>query len=189
MSDCITAKRVGAGGSSPVRIVLTGSECTGKSTLGAMLAEHYGVPYVEEYLREYFIANDGVLTLEDAVPIAKGQLKAELAVETQEPRFLLCDTNMLSSAVYNKYYYGTNPEWIESALLQREYTLYLLCGVDIPWEDDGQRDRPEEREYMQGLFQKELEDRNLAFVKIQGTRQERFARAVEAIDVILSAAN
>lgn len=170
-----------------VRIVLTGSECTGKSTLVSMLAEHYAVPYVEEYLREYFIANNGVLTLEDAVPIAKGQLEAELAVEAQQPRFLLCDTNMLSSAVYNKYYYGTNPEWIESTMAERGYDLYLLCGIDIPWEADGQRDRPEEREYMQGLFRKELESRCTSFVEVQGTRQERFARAVEAIDAVLFA--
>lgn len=189
MSGCVTDTKAVREIASPVRIVLTGSECTGKSTLAAMLAEYYGIPYVQEYLREYFIANGCVLTLEDAVPIAKGQLKAEQDVEKENPRFLLCDTNMFSSVVYNKHYYGMNPEWIESAFAERKYALYLLCGIDVPWEDDGQRDRPDGREYMQGLFQKELEDRNLAFVEIQGSRKERFARAVEAIDAVLSVAD
>jgi len=168
-----------------VRIVVTGSECTGKSTLTDMLAKYYGVPYVEEYLRKYFVEHDGELTLEDAVPIAKGQLESELAVEAKRPPFLLCDTNMLSSAVYNKYYYKKNPEWIETALGERVYTLYILCGIDIPWEDDGQRDRPLERGRMQKLFKKELENRCASFVEVQGTRQERLTCAVAAIDAVL----
>ncbi|SHI59671.1 AAA family ATPase [Halodesulfovibrio aestuarii] len=181
MSDCIDTNITAP----IIRIVLTGSECTGKSTLVSMLGKYYGVPHVEEYLREYFIANRGVLTLEDAVPIAKGQLEAELAVEAKRPPFLLCDTNMLSSAVYNKHYYGTNPEWIESVLADRMYSLYIFCGIDIPWEDDGQRDRPEERGYMQSLFRKELKARCASFVEVQGTRQERLASAVKAIDAVL----
>lgn len=184
MSDSV--KTVDAGvGASCIRIVLTGSECTGKSTLASLLAEHYGVLCVSEYLREYFIANNGVLTLDDAVPIAKGQLQAEEAVESQSPRFLLCDTNMLSSAVYNKYYYGSNPDWIEFILATRSYSLYLLCGIDLPWVDDGQRDRPDEREYMQSLFKQELEQRGAHYVLIEGTAEERFVSAVDAIDAIL----
>lgn len=169
-----------------VRIVLTGSECTGKSTLASQLAKHYGVPCVSEYLREYFIANNGVLTFDDTLPIAEGQLRAEDAIEGQKPRFLLCDTNMLSSAVYNKYYYGSNPEWIETVLATRSYSLYLLCGIDIPWVDDGQRDRPEEREYMQNLFKQELEQRGAQYVFIEGTAEERFVLAVDAIDAVLN---
>ena len=187
MPDCVTLPHsLKKSAAKPLRIVLTGSECTGKSTLAAMLAKHYKVECVEEYLREYFIAHNGVLTLEDAVPIAKGQIAAEDAVEdAMEEKgadLLLCDTNILSSVVYNKHYYGTNPEWIEEAFTQREYTLYLLCGIDVPWEADGQRDMPEEREYMQGLFRAELEERNLPFVELTGDANKRFECAVTLID-------
>ncbi|OBQ55783.1 NadR-like protein [Halodesulfovibrio spirochaetisodalis] len=173
-------------GAQLIRIVVTGSECTGKSTLAALLAEHYSVPYAQEFLREYFIANNGVLTLADAVPVAKGQLQAELDVEAQQPLFLLCDTNMLSSVVYNKYYYKENPEWIEAAFSERSYDLYLLCGIDVPWTDDGQRDRPQEREYMQSLFRKELDDRCLPYIEVQGAQAVRLSKAVAAIDSLLA---
>jgi len=188
MSDSISSTGMDTASTLPIRVVLTGSECTGKSTLAALLAEHYGVPCVGEFLREYFIANNGVLTFEDALPVAEGQIRAEKAVEAQHPRFLLCDTNILSSAVYNKYYYGKNPEWIESVLATRVYTLYLLCGIDVPWEDDGQRDRPDEREHMQGLFVQELQERGAYYVSIEGTAQERFASAVAAVDAVLGEA-
>ena len=35
------------------RVVLTGSECTGKTTLTADLARHYHVVWVPEYVRSY----------------------------------------------------------------------------------------------------------------------------------------
>lgn len=171
--------------SSPVRIVLTGSECTGKSTLAALLAEHYGVPYVEEYLREYFEAKNGVLTLDDAVPIAEGQLLAEDVAEAHKNQLVLMDTNILSSVVYNKHYYDLNPEWIEEAFAQRQYSLYLLCGIDVPWEADGQRDMPAQREYMQSLFRDELQRRNLPYVELSGSVDERFNKAIELINALL----
>ena len=37
----------------PVSVVITGSECTGKSTLSADLAADYGVEFVPEYVRQF----------------------------------------------------------------------------------------------------------------------------------------
>ena len=170
----------------PIRVVLTGSECTGKSTLGAKLAQHYGAPCVKEFLREYFIAHNGVLTLDDAVPVAEGQLAFEKAVEAGQHDLVLYDTNLLSSVVYNKHYYGVNPDWIEQAFAERPYTLYLLCGIDVPWEADGQRDMPQQREYMQSLFRDELQARALPYVEVTGSVEERFRLAVEHIDALVT---
>lgn len=176
--------------SKPLRIVLTGSECTGKSTLAGLLAEHYDVPCVKEFLRDYFIDHDGVLTLDDAIPIVKGQLASEdsaaLSVSGAGVPLMLFDTNALSSVVYNKYYYGTNPDWIEQVFAGREYTLYFLCGIDVPWQSDGQRDRPQERGYLQSLFRDELIARGLPFVELQGGVTERFSCAVRLIDLLLT---
>ena len=191
MSNCVSlpgSLKEGAI-SKPLRVVLTGSECTGKSTLADMLAAHYEVPCVHEFLRDYFIDHDGVLTLDDAIPIVKGQLASEDSVETAvsdaDIPVMLFDTNALSSVVYNKYYYGTNPEWIEQAFADRNYTLYFLCGIDVPWQADGQRDRPQEREYLQSLFRNELIARDLPFIELNGDVTERFSHAVSLIDLLL----
>ena len=37
----------------PKRLVVTGSECTGKTTLAAALATRYDVPVSPEFVREY----------------------------------------------------------------------------------------------------------------------------------------
>ncbi len=174
-------------GHTPVRIVLTGSECTGKSTLAKALADHYGVGFVPEYLREYFEQAGGTLTIEDAVPIAKGQLAGENVLEKCGTSPLICDTNALSSVVYSRYYYGACPAWIEEILEQRTYHHYLLCHIDVPWQADGQRDRPELREDMQTMFEKELQRRSLPYTPLSSSHEQRLAKAIAIIDRLLNA--
>lgn len=169
-----------------VRIVVTGSECTGKSTLAAALAEHFGVPFVPEYLREYFVRKNGILTIEDAIPIAKGQLTSEHRLEDEGINPLICDTNLVSSVVYSRHYYGRCPQWIEERLAEREYHHYFLCGLDVPWQPDGQRDRPAEREGMQQLFRDELLRRGVEFTELSGSVAERLALAVPVVERLIS---
>src|SRR5688572_6159778 len=59
------------------RVVLTGSESTGKTTLAARLAEHYGTLWVPEFGREYLDRKGAFLDASDIEPIARGQQAAE----------------------------------------------------------------------------------------------------------------
>ncbi|GAB7022824.1 AAA family ATPase [Salidesulfovibrio brasiliensis] len=169
----------------PVRVVVTGSECTGKSTMAAALADRFGVPYAPEFLRDYFIMKEGVLTVEDAVPIAQGQINGEDALVRQGVNPVICDTNILSSVIYSRHYFGHCPEWIERQMRERAYDHYLLCGIDVPWVADGQRDRPAEREAMQNLFRNELKARGLPFTEVKGSVEERLAAAIPIVESLL----
>jgi hypothetical protein len=53
-----------------IRVVLTGSESVGKTTLSAQLAAHYGVACVPEFVREYAAAKGAPLDFRDHGPIA-----------------------------------------------------------------------------------------------------------------------
>ena len=53
------------------RIVLTGPECTGKSTLAARLAKELGAPLVEEMARIFAAAVQRELTEQDVEVIAR----------------------------------------------------------------------------------------------------------------------
>ena len=44
-----------------IRVVLTGSESTGKSTLAWRLAKHFGAEYVPEFVRAYAEKKGGVI--------------------------------------------------------------------------------------------------------------------------------
>jgi NadR type nicotinamide-nucleotide adenylyltransferase len=170
---------------SSIRIVITGSECTGKSTLTRKLGEYYQVETVPEYLRNYFEMKHGRLSIDDAVPIARGQLEAEQKVIKNGCNPVICDTDTLSSIIYSNHYFGSCPEQIETIFKNLKTDLYLLCCTDIPWQADGQRDRPEGRQYMQDLFKNELKKRELPYIELSGSIEERARKAVEEIDLLL----
>lgn len=187
-----------------IRVVVTGSECTGKTTLAEALAAHYGTTPVPEFARLFVAEKGDAPEYADVEAIAQGQMALEdehataarMAATTspgvarRPPNaardLLVQDTDLLSTVVYSTHYYGDCPEWIESALRERTADLYLLAGIDVPWTPDGdQRDRGDRREEMHELFRGALNAMSLNYIDVRGTHQQRLRAAVAAIDALI----
>ena len=170
------------------RIVLTGAECTGKSTLAKALSCHYGEPWTTEFVRSYVDQLDRELIQADLEEIFCGQIAAEDAGWAKSKRFVIHDTNLLSSIIYANHYYETTFDWVNEAILKRDYTLYLLCSPDgIKWEDDpGQRDSPSAREKLHSMFKESLEKLKLPYLQLSGDEPLRLSKAIKAIDEVLT---
>lgn len=168
-----------------IRVVLTGSESTGKTTLATRLATHYGVPHVPEFVREYAAQKDGALDFNDHGPIARGQIALEDAAIAREQSLVVQDTDLLSTVVYCDHYFGHCPPWIIDAARGRRPDLYLLCEIDLPWIPDGIRDRGHMREDMQNLFRAAVRASAGPYLVIDGDADQRLAKAVDAIDQLL----
>lgn len=177
--------------SSLPRLVLTGPESTGKTTLAKALADHLDGILVPEYLRDYFEVQ-GSLTLEDAIPIAQGQwVNEERGADQAEEqdRVLVCDTDLISSLVYSCHYYEdeiNTPLWAlweqwserhKKRIAKAPFAprLYVLCGVDWPWVDDGQRDAPDQRSHFHKRFEAELKALGHDYICVDGTLDERLS--------------
>ena len=171
------------------RVVLTGSESTGKTTLAQKLADHFRVSWVPEFVREYADRKGAPLDFSDHGPIARGQIALEDAyrreAEARDERVLIQDTDLLSTAVYCAHYYGECPRWIQDAARERRPDLYLLLDIDLPWVADAPRDRGHMRPEMQALFRDAVERSGVEFVEISGDAEERFATALAAIDGLM----
>ena len=170
------------------RIVLTGAECTGKSTLAQALSGYYGEPWTTEFVRSYVDQIDRELIQEDLKEIFCGQIAAEDAGWAKSKRFVIHDTNLLSSIIYANHYYETTFDWVNEAILKRDYALYLLCSPDgIKWEDDpGQRDSPCAREKLHSMFKESLEKLKLPYLQLSGDEPLRLSKAIKAIDEVLT---
>jgi NadR type nicotinamide-nucleotide adenylyltransferase len=175
-----------AGSRRVIRVVLTGSESTGKTTLARQLAAHYGVEWVPEFVREYATRKGSAIELADHGPIAHGQIALEEAFLARARRMLIQDTDLLSTVVYCGHYFGVCPAWIERELLGRLPQLYLLMDIDMPWVPDPVRDRGHVREQMQGLFRETLERVGAHYVTISGDHAARRASATAAVERLLS---
>jgi NadR type nicotinamide-nucleotide adenylyltransferase len=165
-----------------IRIAVTGSESTGKSELARALAAHYGTAWAAEYVRDYMEAKGAPLDASDVEAIARGQMAREDDAVARAQRLVILDTDLLSTVIYARHYYGSAPAWIECAAQERRADLYLLLDIDVAWTPDAQRDRGDRREEMHALFREALADA----VVIRGDWEERRARAIEAIDAFLA---
>lgn len=187
-----------------LRIAVYGAESTGKTELAVKLGAHFGVPVVAEYAREYCDAQGGVLGLEDMVPIAREQWRREdAAVARVEEQFavlrqirpdgsglVICDTDALTTMLWSDLLYGTTPDEVRRGAEKRcrNYALYLLLDIDVPFAPDPQRcfPDPEDREKCRRVWRGALERRQLPFVEIRGDWAERERAAIAAVERVLA---
>lgn len=170
-----------------MRVVLTGSESTGKTTLARRLAEHFNAALVPEFVRGYAEAKGGIIDFEDHGPIARGQMALEDVHTVGGASLVVQDTDLLSTVVYCEHYFGKCPDWIREAAAARRPDLYLLCEIDVDWVHDGVRDRGHMREAMQQLFRDAVLNTGVPTAAIAGDWPERLQRAIDAIDALLLA--
>jgi NadR type nicotinamide-nucleotide adenylyltransferase len=167
-----------------IRVVLTGSESTGKTTLANELARHYRAELVPEFVRSYAERREGMITFNDHGPIARGQMALEDEVFATARGIVFLDTDLLSTVVYCDHYFGRCPDWIREAATARRPDLYVLCDVDVPWVADGVRDRGDRRDEMQSLFRAAVAASGAAHITVQGDVAHRVAAVTAAVDAI-----
>jgi NadR type nicotinamide-nucleotide adenylyltransferase len=167
------------------KVAVIGPECTGKSELSEFLADHYNTSWVPEYARGFIGNLVRPYEKHDLVAIAHGQLRVEDEWSRTANGLLICDTNLYVIKVWSEFKYGDCDEEILQLIRKREYDLYLLTYIDIPWEDDPQREHPDKRKELYEIYLNEMKNQPVPFVEIKGDRETRHKKAIEAVDQIL----
>ena len=177
------------------KIVIIGPESTGKSMLCNKLAKHYNTIWVQEYAREYLLKNGTHYTFDNLLDIAKGQLNneelgmrnLEMKSHPQPSTFnppLVIDTDMYVMKVWCEFVFGKCHHWILNRIVERQYDLYLLCNIDLPWIKDELREYPDliTREKLYHHYKDAMINQNTHWVDISGNYEERLQKAIKAID-------
>jgi NadR type nicotinamide-nucleotide adenylyltransferase len=163
-------------------VCLHGPESTGKTTLAAQLAEHFGTVAVPEYGRIYCEIFGNECDLEDLRAIRAGEEQfIEAARRKAKNGILILDTDAVMTAVWSDVLLGYRPDDLDK--IENPADLYLLCDIDVPFVADGIRYFPDQatRAKMFAQTKRELERRGLPFVTITGSRFVRLRSAVDAI--------
>jgi NadR type nicotinamide-nucleotide adenylyltransferase len=165
------------------RVVVIGAESTGTSTLAADLAQHLGTISVPEYGRQ-FSEEHGLghpWASGDFDEIARRQASMEDEAARRSGPVLVCDTDVLATAVWHERYMGTRSELVETMASARRPCLYVLTTDDIPFVQDGFRDGQHLRGWMTRRLRDVLGGTGVPWVEARGNRQARVDHAARAI--------
>ena len=174
-----------------IKIVLFGPESTGKTTLSRELSKHYDTVWAPEFAREYLQEKwndvETICEIEDIIPIAIGQTKLENELLSKANKILFCDTNILETKIYAEAYYKDySSKILNEAVANLNYTLYFLTDIDVPYEQDDLRDRPDQRQEMFDVFKAGLEKQQCNYQILSGDLETRLGKAKKTIDKLLS---
>lgn len=169
------------------KVVVIGPESTGKSTLSEQLAARYNTVWTPEYARQYLDGLAHPYEQADLLAIAQGQLQLEDEKAQQANRLLVCDTDLYVIKVWSEHKYGQCDPRILEYISARKYDLYLLTYIDIPWEDDPQREYPDPdmREYFYRVYRDIVVNSGVPWADIRGSYEEREERAKAAVEGLL----
>ena len=178
------------------KIVVLGPESTGKSTLCAALAAHYQTTWTPEYARTYLSEHGTKYSYDDLLTIAKGQIENEEKsiellgqnIEDNKSQVtnnkLIIDTDMYVMKVWCEYVFNNCHHYILEQINQRNYDLYLLCDIDLPWTADEMREYPnaEPRLELFTIYKELLINQNTPWGIVSGIGAQRTTNAIELIE-------
>ena len=164
-------------------IAVVGPESSGKTTLARAIAQHLGAPMVEEYAREYFElrSTGGGYSREDVLSIAKNQWEREQQALIRNTQNLILDTDLLVVKIWWEQKYGDCHPWILDKLNQQPTRKYLLTRPDMPWQPDPLRENPDDRDFLFGIYERELVISGSDYEVITGEGSQRTKLAINYI--------
>ncbi len=173
---------------SDLKIVLTGPESTGKSTLALQLAEHFQGGVITEFARPYIAGLNRSYEYKDLELIAKRQIyELENFEFNSKNKIVFLDTFLIITKVWFEVVYKTCPEWIINEIGKSQVDLYLLCVPDLPWEKDEVRENGGEmREWLFKEYERNLIMFNFDYKKVDGLGSSRLDCAVKHVETLMS---
>tara|TARA_Y100001968_G_C19253813_1_gene665753 strand:+ start:250 stop:777 length:528 start_codon:yes stop_codon:yes gene_type:complete len=157
------------------KIVFTGPECSGKTTLSNAIAKKLNAPLVKEYAREYLNNLDREYSYPDLLKIAKGQLKLEKNsnYSKSNSRLIICDTNLQVIKIWSQVkYFKCDPFILKN---QDRDAFYILCYPDFNWENDPLREHPKKRMMLFDKYYNDLKLENYNFIVAKGSLEARIS--------------
>lgn len=165
-----------------MKIVFTGPECTGKTTLSQLVALQYDFGWVKEMARAYIESKDNHYSFDDLDVMARMQVQEELDI-SKKHKSVVCDTDLMTFLIWYEEKYSLIPEDFYKLFLKQDYRFYFLMSPDkITWHQDGLRENPFDRDRLYELYLKKLEEYKLPYMILDGdfaSRVERVGKWVE----------
>ena len=175
------------------RVLITGTESCGKTTLTKMLAKVLFTSWAQEEGRYYSARNMGgnelVFNESDFFEICLEQRRAEdLALRTAN-KIAFFDTDAVVTQYYCELYLGKKNQAIETMVDPNRYDVVLMLAPDVKWVPDGLRFKGEDKaraqlhEKLKAMYiERGFGDK---IVEIGGNYSDRLNRALDIANQLI----
>lgn len=159
------------------RIAIMGPESAGKSTISEILANRLNTNLVHEYGRAFYEINNGV-AIDDFIKISEGRQEVEDFLIKSSNKYLICDTEDITTYIFSKMCYPNKYEKVEKYFLDSlrtkpKYDFYFLMKPDFKGVQDGTRNFISERFKHYDLIKSYLIHYGCNFYEIGGSLKDR----------------
>ncbi|MBF25083.1 MAG: hypothetical protein CMP49_00995 [Flavobacteriales bacterium] len=167
-----------------IKIVFTGPECSGKTSLSKAIAKKFNLPIVPEFARLYLNKLNRNYNYSDLIKIAKGQLDLEIKTEkNSDKKILICDTNLQVIKLWSLIKYSK----CDSFIINHEdhQAHYILCYPDFKWQYDKLRENKYDRLEIFEKYKEDLVTSNRNFITTNGPIADRISLITNYIEQMI----
>jgi len=168
--------------SKPRRIVITGPESSGKTTLVKALSNELKLSWVPEAARSYLEQTSGKYDYSDLEKIAKLQNEQIYTALQKNTIPVLCDTDLLTIKIWSEFKYGKTSQYVVDEIKKASSVLYVLCYPDMPWQADPLRENPYDRTELYEIYKAELKQYQFPFIEVRGKTDERIKSIIHFLN-------
>ncbi|MBD79871.1 MAG: hypothetical protein CL840_13235 [Crocinitomicaceae bacterium] len=167
-----------------VSILITGPECSGKSSITQLLSSQLSSTVVDEYARSYLnnLANEYQQT--DLEKIIQGQYKLEREALQSGSDYVILDTGPVVLCIWSLVKYSAVSPFLMNWLNQAQYDHVFLCKPDFPWKYDPLREHSQQREELFQRYEQKLQELNWKYTVLEDGPEKRKETVLKTIKFI-----
>lgn len=169
-----------------IKVIIAGTESTGKTTLATQLSEHYNCSIVTEAGRDV-IADSTAFEYDDLYTVAHQHADGIADATSGNSPLVIMDTDIHITMSYAQFMFRKQLNVDGYIYELNKGALYLYLNNDVPHVQDGTRLEEAERNALDSSHRQVFTANNIELVEIKGSWDERLARATQAIDDLLKA--
>ncbi len=166
------------------KVVILGTESTGKTRLTEKLSAHFGCSQVTEAGRD-LIPDSNHFSIADLMRVAEEHARRiEEAVRGAHP-LVIIDTDIHITLSYGRFVFGAALPVAPAVYESNRADLYLYLHPDVAFVQDGSRLTEPERNALDLCHREVLAAHGIPFTEISGSWHEREEKAIALIAALM----